>query len=88
MPAASVVQLVLEKVPVDNAAVDEPHREFFGALSVTGYEMPSMAGDVAVDTRHGRLPVLCFGDGALDAVAVMEPVERAENRAKTEEEVG
>lgn len=88
MPAASVIHFVFEEVAMKDAAINQRYGNFLVVVAISRHEMPSVAGVVSVDAWHRGIPVFCFVDGALNAVAPLEPVDRAEDGAQTEEEVG
>lgn len=81
MPAASVIHFVFEEVAMENAAVNERDRNFPVVVAIPRHKMPSVAGVVSVGAWHWGIPVFCFVDGALNAVAPLEPVDRAEDGA-------
>lgn len=57
-PAASFSDFVLEKVLMEDAAVDDGNRDFLIVVAaVSGDKVPSLAGDIFVDARNWRVPV-------------------------------
>lgn len=88
VPAAALFHLIFKDVAVQDAAVDQWHGHFFVVLvAVAVDEMPAVAGDIFVDTRDWRFPVLLAMDGTVDTLTALEPVDGAEDGSKTEKEV-
>lgn len=88
-PAAAVLHVVFEDEAVEDAAVDEGDGDLLVVVViVAGDEVPSASRDVLVDAGDGRLPVFFPVEGAIDALAAVEPVGGAEGSAQAEEEVG
>lgn len=89
MPLTPLVHLVVEKIPVENAAVDERHGHLLVRVApVTSDQSPSVAGRVAVGAWYGAVAVFFPVEGAGDAFAALEPVGRAEDGSHAEKEVG
>lgn len=87
--AATLFEFRLEHVSVKDAAVHESGRDLFILLGiVTADEMPSAAWEELVRSRDRAFPVLLSVDVALVAITALEPVDRAEGGAQTNEEVG
>lgn len=77
-----------EEILVDDAAVYNRARLALVLLrAVSSDEMPSSIGDVAVAAWHWRLPVFVLGWVAMNASAPFEPVHRANNISKADEDV-
>lgn len=89
MPAASVLQFILEHVSVEDAAVNKWDRNFFVVLiAILVDKVPPTTGNVFVDAWDRRFPVFCFMDGTLDALSTLKPVRGAEDSSEAEEKVG
>ena len=86
-PAAALLQFGFKHVTVEDATVDECSRDFFIVFApVPMDEVPSATFEELVGSRDGGIPVLFFEIAV--TVALLEPVGRAEDGARTEEEVG
>lgn len=88
LPATSVFHFVLKDVSMEDAAVDKWDGDFllvFAAVLVD--EMPPQTGDVFVDAGNRAFPMFLLVNGSLDALAPLEPVSRAEDSAKADEEI-
>ena len=88
-PAAAVLHVVFEDEAVEDAAVDEGDGDLLVVVViVAGDEVPSASRDVLVDAGNRRLPVFFPVEGAIDALATVEPVGGTKGSAQAEEEVG
>lgn len=86
-PAAAFLQFGFKHVTVEDAAIDQRSREFFIVFApIPMDEVPSATREELVCSRDGGFPVLFFEIAV--AIALLEPVGRAEDGARTEEEVG
>ena len=89
MPAASVLQFILEHITVEDAAVNEWDRNFFVVLiAIFVNKVPSTTWDVFVDAWDRRFPVFFLMDRPLDALSTLKPVRGAEDSSEAEEKVG
>jgi hypothetical protein len=86
--AAALLHVGGEQVLVHDAAVHHGPGLLLVLLgAVSADEVPSAVGDVAVGPWHGRLPVLVLGWVAVDASALVEPVQGADDVSEAYEDV-
>ena len=86
-PAAAVLQFGFEHVAVEDTTVDQSSWLLFIVfISIPVDEVPSATREEPVGSGDGRLPML-FLEGAV-AIALLEPVDGAEDGARAEKEVG
>ncbi len=85
-PATSFGDVVLEKVLMQDAAVDDGNGNFLIVVAaVSADKVPSLAGNIFVDAGNWRIPVFFSADGSLDALPTLKPVRRAKDGAQAEE---
>lgn len=72
---------------MEDATVDQGGRDFFIVfMTISVDEMPATAWEELVGARYGGLPVLFLE--VVVPVAFLEPIDRTEDSAQTEKEVG
>lgn len=87
--AGAVLDLGLEHVAVQNAAVDQGSGGLFVVVgSVAADKVPALFWEELVCSWDGVLPVLFAVDFFVDALAVLEPVDWATEEAQADEEIG
>jgi len=85
----ALVELRLEHVAMQNAAVDQGSGDFFVlVVPVTADKVPALAGQEPVCSWDRSVPVLFAVAVGLDAITALEPVDGAADGAQAEEEVG
>lgn len=88
-PAAALLELGLEHVSVEDAAVDQGNGGLFVVFaSITVDEMPAAAWEELVCSGDGGLPVSFFINIAVGASALLEPVGRTACVAQADKKVG
>jgi len=89
VPAAALLHLGFEQIAVEDAAVDGRLRDLLVLVGVVATdEVPAAFGDVSVDAGNRRAPVFLHADRVVEALAPLEPVERAAEGAETQEGIG
>jgi hypothetical protein len=89
MPAASVLQLIFEHVPVKDSAVNKWDGNFFFVfIAILVYKVPSTTRDVFVNAGNRGLPMFFFINGPLDALSTLKPVRGAADSSEAKEKVG
>lgn len=87
-PAASLFELRLEHVAVEDAAIDQRGWGFFFEVaSITLDEMPAPTGQKFVGSRDGSLPMLFSVGIVAIAITVSEPVCGATEGTQADKEV-
>lgn len=86
--AATLLELRLEHVAVEDATVYQGGRDFLILFeTIPADKVPASTGEELVSSWNGGFPVLLSVDGAVDAVTTQKPIGGAEEGAQAQKHV-
>jgi hypothetical protein len=73
---------------MNNTAIDDWEKFFLGLFSAIPVDkMPATAGDKSISSGNWEIPVLVFGNRAVHAVPLLEPIHWTDDIAETKKDI-